>query len=342
MQNEENPKKVDVLHVTGVVTFYWAISLSLVFINKTLLAGGADQIAAPFFVTWFQCLFTTVVVWAIGEISGGAGEFPIQTWAASVSVEVLPLSIMFVLMIALNNLCLQYVEVSFYQVARSFTIIFNVAGSYLILGQTTTYKVLACLVVVMAGFFCGVDGEVNYSFIGTVFGVGSSMFVCLNSIYTKKTLPKVSDNMWKLCFYNNLNATVLFIPAIIFSGEIDLLVAKMHLLLSMKYWAAMTIAGSLGLLIGIATVMQIKATSPLSHNISGTAKAAFQTGLAFWYYQNPQTPMALMGVALVLSGSFAYSYFQMSSAPVKVDTDLRLQSDKLPLIMDDDEDTKSI
>ena len=32
----------------------------------------------------------------------------------------------------------------------------------------------------------------------------------------------------------------------------------------------------MGFAIGLVTVMQVKATSPLTHNISGTAKAAVQ------------------------------------------------------------------
>jgi solute carrier family 35 (GDP-fucose transporter), member C1 len=42
------------------------------------------------------------------------------------------------------------------------------------------------------------------------------------------------------------------------------------------FWSAMTVAGFFGFAIGIVTVLQIKATSPLTHNISGTAKAAVQ------------------------------------------------------------------
>lgn len=38
----------------------------------------------------------------------------------------------------------------------------------------------------------------------------------------------------------------------------------------------MTITGIMGFSIGLVTVMQVKATSPLTHNISGTAKAAAQ------------------------------------------------------------------
>lgn len=43
----------------------------------------------------------------------------------------------------------------------------------------------------------------------------------------------------------------------------------------------MTITGLMGFAIGLVTVMQVKATSPLTHNISGTAKAAAQVSSLF-------------------------------------------------------------
>jgi GDP-fucose transporter C1 len=47
-------------------------------------------------------------------------------------------------------------------------------------------------------------------------------------------------------------------------------------LVSPFFWFCMTVTGIMGFGIGLVTVMQVKATSPLTHNISGTAKAAVQ------------------------------------------------------------------
>jgi GDP-fucose transporter C1 len=54
------------------------------------------------------------------------------------------------------------------------------------------------------------------------------------------------------------------------------LVQHYETLFSGYFWFCMTITGVMGFAIGMVTVMQIKATTPLTHNISGTAKAAFQ------------------------------------------------------------------
>ncbi len=45
----------------------------------------------------------------------------------------LPLSVVFVLMITFNNLTLKFVTVSFYNVGRSLTTVFNVVFTYFIL-----------------------------------------------------------------------------------------------------------------------------------------------------------------------------------------------------------------
>ena len=47
----------------------------------------------------------------------------------------MPLSIVFVLMITFNNLCLKKVGISFYYISRSLTTVFNVILTYSILGE---------------------------------------------------------------------------------------------------------------------------------------------------------------------------------------------------------------
>jgi solute carrier family 35 (GDP-fucose transporter), member C1 len=201
----------------------------------------------------------------------------------------------------------QYVEVSFYNVARSLTIVFNVIFTYMMLGEVTSRTTLICLGMVIVGFFVGSGGEVNFSLIGTLFGVSSSVFVSLNSIYTKKVMPIVDGNQWTLAAYNNMNAVLMFIP-IILVVERDVLLANLHVMTQGYYWMLMWIGGGFGFLIGIVTILQIKLTSPLTHNISGTAKAGVQTVLALAIWQNPTTPANLAGIALVLAGSFLYAY----------------------------------
>jgi len=302
------------------------------------MSNETVSIAAPLFITWFQCVVTCLVCYAAGEIATSRmkkyeavvdtpkdnnnnnndassssfwAQFPRATYGTTTGRRVLPLSCIFVGMITFNNLCLKFVEVSFYNVARSLTIVFNVAFSQVLLGTTTSAKTMSCLVLVILGFFVGAQGELNFSVMGTVAGICSSLFVSLNSIFTKKILPVVDNDHWKLTFYNNANACVLFLPLILIFEHQPLAAAAAAQLTSPLFWSAMCVAGVFGFSIGIVTVLQIKATSPLTHNISGTAKAAVQSILAFYLWGNAWTFMGLLGIALVLGGSLLYTLQRM-------------------------------
>jgi GDP-fucose transporter C1 len=314
----------DTAYIASVVATYWFVSISMVYLNKVLMSSDGVSISAPLFITWYQCVVTAIICWFAGKVAdimqkradttlplvdsddsnaskGHRGksffsQFPKAEYKLSIGQKILPLSIIFVGMITFNNLCLKWVEVSFYNVARSLTIVFNVVLSYAMLGSSTSLKTMFCLGIVILGFFMGANGEVNFSFIGTMFGICSSLFVSLNSIYTKKVLPAVDNDHWKLTFYNNINAIILFIPLMAYY-EADVIMAAIGVqLVSPMFWAAMTVAGFFGFSIGIVTVLQIKATSPLSHNISGTAKAAVQSMLAFYIWKNPATIMGVAGM----------------------------------------------
>ena len=332
-------------YIASAVALYWFVSISMVYLNKVLMNSEGISIPVPLFVTWFQCVVTTLICWAAGKLSAriqkrvdtlptradtnetmkGHGrsffsQFPKAEYNPTVGRKVLPLSCVFVGMIALNNLCLRWVEVSFYNVARSLTIVFNVFLSRLILGSPISLMTMGCLGIVILGFFMGANGEVNFNFMGTVAGVASSLFVSLNSIFTKKMLPAVDNDHWKLTFYNNVNAVTMLLPLVAYFEAPILLDAVHNQFVTPIFWSAMVVAGFFGFSIGIVTVLQIKATSPLSHNISGTARAAVQSMLAFYIWKNPATFMGVSGMFVVLGGSLLYTIVKMQegkkSSPV--------------------------
>jgi GDP-fucose transporter C1 len=207
-----------------------------------------------------------------------------------------------------NNLCLKYVEVSFYQVARSLTIMANIALTYLILGKTTSTTQLAGCGIVVLGFVLGTLGElgaINATFRGVVFGILSSGFVALYAIYVKKVLPAVGDDSWLLMIYNNVNASLIMPVCFVVLGELTPIAAS-DALFSSDYLFTLLIAGALGFLINIATFLQIQVTSPLTHNVVGTFKAAVQTVFAVVFYQNPTTIVFWLGFILTLGGSMLY------------------------------------
>lgn len=280
----------------------------MVFANKTLL-GSANIKTAPMFITWFQCVVTVLFCYLAPQF--GVARVPPFEVKKDVVRQILPLSFVFTGMIVLNNLTLKYVEVSFYQVARSLTIVFNVIFDFVVLGQSTSPSAIACCFVVVSGFILGNQQEVKWSLAGVVFGVGSSFFVAMNAIYVKKKFALVDNNPWKITLYNNLNASFLFLPLIVLGGEIPI-IASSELVRTLHFWSLMCFGGLLGVGISFATAAQIKYTSPLTHNVSATAKAAAQTLIALAVYRNPITDLGLLSVGVVLFGSLAYTLVRRS------------------------------
>lgn len=212
-------------------------------------------------------------------------------------------------MISSNNLCLRYVSVAFYYVGRSLTTIFNVILSYTFLKERQSVNSIICCSVIIFGFFLGVDQESvteTFSLIGTIFGIVGSFSLSMYSIYTKKTLPYVNGEIWLLSYYNNVYSCILFLPLIVINGEVSKVWNYQHID-EVWFWFAMTVGGICGFLIGFVTTLQIKVTSPLTHNISGTAKACAQTVLATSLYNETKSFLWWVSNAVVLFGSFAYA-----------------------------------
>lgn len=297
------------------VTFYWFISITMVFVNKSLLSSPEGKIDAPLFITWFQCVVTVIACYVMGEL--GVPNVPRFEIKADILKQMLPLSCIFTMMMVCNNLCLKYVEISFYQVARSLTIVFNVVFDFIVLGQRTSLPAITCCLLVVSGFLLGNQQELRWSLQGVLFGVSASFFVAMNAIFVKKKFPLVDNNPWKLTLYNNLNASLLFIPLIIGFGEPAIVLTSANIVKA-KFWSMMITGGVFGVCISFAVAAQIKYTSPLTHNVSATAKAAAQTVLGLIVYKNPITFWGGASVAVILMGSLLYTLVRRSELKKKM------------------------
>ena len=170
------------------------------------------------------------------------------------------------------------------------------------------------------GFSLGIKEEGNLgdlSYKGVFFGVLGSLFVCLNAIYTKRCMPYVDGNIWRLQMYNNFNAVFLFVPLMVYNGDLSEMLKFQHLH-NIQFWGMMSLSGMFGIAIGYVTGLQIKVTSPLTHNISGTAKACVQTVIAVIYFATFKSSLWWFCNILVLGGSGLYTY--VKSADMKKTT----------------------
>lgn len=174
----------------------------------------------------------------------------------------------------------------------------------------------------------GIAGSLSWS--GVFFGVIASACVSLNAIFTKKVMPAVDANIWKLSYYNNINACILFLPLILVFGEVGC-ITRFSRLTDLWFWAMMTLGGVFGFAIGYVTGLQIKYTSPLTHNVSGTAKACAQTVIAVLYNSSSKTVLWWTSNMLVLGGSSAYTWIKSREMKMKPSVPQDFAKEKLIL-----------
>ena len=114
-----------------------------------------------------------------------------------------------------------------------------------------------------------------------------------------------------------------------FSGEINELVSFPKIF-DLYFWFAMTISGILGFSMSYVTSLQIQVTSPLTHNVSGTAKAYVQTLMGVMYYNEVKTILWWLSNCLVLIGAALYSQVRSQEMKAK-----HKQTTELPLASKD-------
>ena len=294
------------------VSFYTLVSIGLIFLNHFILTNEKVK-TDPLFMSWFQFIvayFLIIIITTLCSKIPLLNLFPQIHYNFFIALKVLPVSLTYLLMIGLNNKCLASLSVSSYQIVRSLSIFFNIAQTYFILKKKTSFRCcLACLGVVF-GFLLGINGDVNLSIRGAIIGVISSFFSSLYSIVVKKIMSLLENNEYLLLEYNTPISIILLSPILYYNKEFEIFSTDMPL----KFWIIQISAGILGFILNISVFLNIKYTTPLTHNICGTVKSCLQTMLAFIVFPGTEkmTVKKFFGTLLVIGFSTYYAFIRRS------------------------------
>ena len=321
-------------------SFYMTVSIALVFLNRFVLTDKTEK-AGALFISLYQFVVAYVCIIVITTFFRNVpllNLFPPLHYKKELFVKVIPVSLAYLTMIGLNNKCLEYVSVSGYQIVRSLTILFSIVLSYVFQGQKTSLRACLACPGVVAGFYCGVQGDVDLTLKGCFYGVCSSCFVATYSIVVKQVMGLLDNNEYLLIEYNTPIAIVVLIPIVWWSGEFDILKESR----SLRFWTMQTVAGIVGFVINIAIFLNIKYTTPLTHNLSGTVKACLQTLLAFVFFPQGETmsTMKFIGTCMVIGFSAYYAYVRKAEMKAQIENTyekIEQQQDDVQLQVSEDE-----
>uniref|UniRef100_A0A7S0YLG0 Sugar phosphate transporter domain-containing protein n=1 Tax=Hemiselmis tepida TaxID=464990 RepID=A0A7S0YLG0_9CRYP len=312
--------------VFAVVSFYVLVSVSTTLMNK--LSFPRETFPFPFTVTCFQMavalmwLMVLTVLQAVGP--GfickflGLSRTKRLDWNPLNMGNAIGCAGAFTGMLATGNLCLMFVQVSFYQAAKSQHILFSLILSSLLLGSHAALNIILACAGVTVGFIINAMAEVdimrslvNDNITSLVWGMAaglvSSFFVALYPLLLKRSM--VSMDNWQISINVNSMSLLWFAPLIgyeIYQGKM----LDNPVLYDQRFWAFNFATATVGFVLNLASMMQVRVTSPLTHMVVGAFKGAVTTCLGVVMYGNKMNMTSALGVTILISCSFFYSYLK--------------------------------
>lgn len=203
------------------------------------------------------------------------------------------------------------------QAAKSQHILFSLLISS-VLGSTVGLDIMSASMGVTLGFIINATAEVDIIrsllhddiaslMMGMVAGLISSFFVALYPVLLKRSMLTGLDN-WQISINVNMMSLLWFLPLI--GYEISLGMLHNAVLYDPKFWAFNFATATVGFVLNLASMLQVRLTSPLTHMVVGAFKGAVTTCLGVLLYGNQMNFISAIGVAILILSSFAYSYLK--------------------------------
>ena len=154
----------------------------------------------------------------------------------------------------------------------------------------------------------------EWAFYNTSYGLLASFFVAINAILIKKYLAVVQNNVLKFVFYNNLNATLLFVPLFLYSGEFDEIVDYQPIYFDNRddkhqgFIFTLVASSFASFFLAYITVLLLKVTSPLTFHINWAIEACTLMFLIKLVFNSAKAPgFSFVGAGLMITGGLLYS-----------------------------------
>ncbi|CAK5274618.1 unnamed protein product [Mycena citricolor] len=347
---EPRPSQVK---VAGAVTFYIVAALVMVLVNKAVLNKTPDL---PFSFLFIQLVIAVLLLRFIALISRTglfSGEVELPTLDRTTATKLLPFLVVGFIGLVFNTLCLANVDASFFQIARGLLLPFTILVASLCTKTMPKPVVLCAAGIVSLGFFIGVapsflpgstSGAAREPIKALVYGVISCMVLSVHAVLSKVATSNVNSSALAISYWGNLLMSVMVAPLVVLNGELG----KLHTrwISPEQDWLITFVVGSavtgvFGFMLGIASVVSIKVTSPISHMFSAAAKSVIQIVLGVFFFGDVMNIYRFTAISLITGGTIFYTWIQSHPppSPSRAVGDVEKQSEEMrPLVKHHEED----
>jgi GDP-fucose transporter C1 len=315
----------------AVILFYMFAALVMVFVNKAVLNSSPDLTLTFLFLQ----LVLAVILLHVANLFTSSVEIPHWDWYTVKKLT--PLIAVGIVALVFNTLCLQEVETTFFQIARSLVLPLTIAITPVKYHPRQATRITLAAGLVTIGFVIGVipEGSLPLSSIpssrSVLFGVFSSLCTAVHSVLVKSALSYCNNSTTQLAYWTNAGSAILLAPIVLLHGE----PAKIVELCTSSEWnmhifvVGILVTGSVGFCLSIAGLLSIKVTSPITHMFSSAVRSVVQTLLGVWLFGDVLTPNRTISLATILGGTIYYTWVKATDharpPPLPVDIEAHKQ-----------------
>ncbi|KAI0785041.1 hypothetical protein C8Q75DRAFT_723499 [Abortiporus biennis] len=308
------------LKVAAVVSFYMSAALVMVFVNKAVMNSSPDL---PLLFLLIQLTMAVILLHGTSLVTP---KVEIPKLELKTAKKLIPVTLVNVVGLVFNILCLRGVEASFFQIARGLVLPLTILVSSAHTRNIPSIRVAFAAFIVTLGFLTGVaprsyEGVKSWSVpssLSILYGVLSSLFIAVHAVLIKSSLPYAHNSTIQLAYWQNLGSAIFLAPFILIQGEYG----KLTELMDSTTWDAKTfvwgslVTGVFGFLLCVAGLLSIKVTSPITHMFSSAARSVIQTLLGVWIFGDLLTTNRALSILVIAAGTMYYTWVKsVESAP---------------------------
>lgn len=315
-------------------------SALLLFVHRSLFWNINVLFDGPLWITFAECLFTVIVC----LIKLRSSNFSIlrslrqgvMTNVKEHSLNIkLPLS--FSLMIICNNLCLYYMDLPMYFVARSLVVPISLIFTYRRRSLNNCVGVLLGALLVVVGYIVTLIEENLTNLLiaeGVVFGIFASLF---SVVYYQDACHLQSGNNyevhWKQVYVNNVVCSIFTFIAIAFTETSEILFLPFAMCLeTLLFWFLVFLSCVVSSFLGCLILREATTYTTVLIETFGLFRSLLQTILAVIIFRVYTTTFWWAGIFLTAAGTAIYWRAYMNLAPEQPTGNRVAEKDDLPLI----------
>jgi len=288
---------------------YCIASAGTTLFNKHALS--TYSFPAPNALLLFQFLLAVVLLKGLHLV--GAVHLEPMRWKA---VKLwAPANMVFVLMNVTGFFALQAIGAGMFTVLKNLSNLLTIGGDWLIYGNTYSWQVWACLMLMIASASMGGWTDLRFNAAGYMWQIINCCFTAAYSLMLAGVIKKASMEKHdkrqlselSMVYYNNILSVPPLVLLVLLFGEVKLL-GSYHRLGELEFQIVAVLGGLMGFAVSFASIWCMARTSPTIYSLTGSLNKVVVALVGMWYFKEPTTAVNILSIVVGLCAGILFGF----------------------------------